>query len=156
VKYHHDLVGANFRLDALQAAILRVKLPHLNSWTAARRRNAERYESLFREAGLAGTVTLPARSSDSTHIFNQFVIRVPERDRLRAHLQSIGIGSEVYYPVPLHLQPCFRELGYRTGSFPVAETAANEALALPIYGELTEAQQSSVVEGIRHFFQQKA
>ncbi len=101
-------------------------------------------------------MTLPARSADSTHIYNQFVIRVPERDRLRAHLQSSGIGTEVYYPVPLHLQPCFRELGYRTGSLPVAETAANEALALPIYGELTEAQQSSVVEAIRNFFQQRA
>ncbi len=101
-------------------------------------------------------MTLPARSPDSTHIYNQFVIRVPERDRLRAHLQSSGIGTEVYYPIPLHLQPCFRELGYRVGSLPVAETAANEALALPIYGELTEAQQSWVVEAIRNFFQQKA
>ena len=156
MKYHHDLVGANFRLDALQAAILRVKLPHLGGWTAARRRNAERYEALFQKADLGGTVTLPARSPDSTHIYNQFVIRVPERDRLRAHLQSSGIGTEVYYPVPLHLQPCFRELGYRAGSLPVAETAANEALALPIYGELTEAQQSWVVEAIRNFFQQKA
>jgi dTDP-4-amino-4,6-dideoxygalactose transaminase len=152
VKYRHDLVGGNFRLDALQAAILRVKLPHLDSWTAARRRNAERYEALFKKTDLGGTVTLPARSADSTHIYNQFVVRVPERDRLRAHLQSSGIGSEVYYPVPLHLQPCFRELGYRTGSFPVAETAASEALALPIYGELTEAQQSSVVEAIDNFF----
>jgi dTDP-4-amino-4,6-dideoxygalactose transaminase len=153
VKYHHDVVGANFRLDALQAAILRVKLPHLEGWTAARRRNAERYETLFKKADLAGTITLPARAANSTHIYNQFVIRVPERDRLRAHLQSSGIGTEVYYPIPLHLQPCFRELGYRTGSFPVAETAANEALALPIYGELTEAQQSWVVESIRNFFQ---
>ena len=129
VKYHHDFVGANFRLDALQAAILRVKLPHLEGWTAARQRNAERYEALFKTADLGGTVTLPARSSDSTHIYNQFVIRVPERDRLRAHLQSSGIGTEVYYPVPLHLQPCFRELGYRVGSLPVAEMAANQALA---------------------------
>jgi dTDP-4-amino-4,6-dideoxygalactose transaminase len=153
VKYHHDVVGANFRLDALQAAILRVKLPHLDSWTAARRRNAERYEALFKQADLAGTVTLPARATASTHIYNQFVVRVPQRDRLRAHLQSNGIGTEVYYPIPLHLQPCFRELGYRPGSFPVAETAANEALALPIYGELTEAQQSWVVESIRNFFQ---
>jgi dTDP-4-amino-4,6-dideoxygalactose transaminase len=153
VKYHHDVVGANFRLDALQAAILRVKLPRLDSWTAARRRNAERYEALFRQAGLGDTVTLPARSADSTHIYNQFVIRVAERDRLRAHLQASGIGTEVYYPIPLHLQPCFRELGHGAGSFPVAEAAANEALALPIYGELTEAQQSWVVESIRNFFQ---
>lgn len=156
VKYHHDLIGANFRLDALQAAILRVKLPHLESWTNARRRNAERYRTLFAQAGLVGTVTLPAQTADSTHIYNQFVIRVPERDRLRAHLQSSGIGTEVYYPVPIHLQPCFRELGYRAGSFPVAETSANEALALPIYAELTEAQQAWVVDAIREFFQQRA
>ena len=155
-KYHHDLVGANFRLDALQAAILRVKLPHLAGWTAARRRNAERYEALFKAADLVGTVTLPATSSESTHIYNQFVVRVPERDHLRAYLQSSGIGTEVYYPVALHLQPCFRGLGYRRGSFPVAETAANEALALPIYGELSEAQQTWVVEAIRNFFQQRA
>ena len=153
VKYRHDLVGANFRLDALQAAILRVKLPHLNGWTAARRRNAERYEALFVKAGLAGTVTLPARSSDSTHIYNQFVIRVPQRDELRTHLAEHGVGTEVYYPVPLHLQPCFRELGYKKGSFPFAEAAAGEALALPIYGELDESQQSWVVEAIRGFFQ---
>ena len=156
VKYHHDMVGANFRIDALQAAILRVKLPHLNRWTDARRKNADRYRTLFTQAGLTGTVSLPAQSPDSTHIYNQFVIRVPERDRLRAHLQSSGIGSEVYYPVPLHLQPCFRDLGYRAGSCPVAETAATEALALPIYGELTEAQQSWVVETIQHFFQRRA
>lgn len=153
VKYRHDLIGANFRLDALQAAILRVKLPHLQSWTDARRKNAERYRTLFTQAGLIGTVTLPAHAADATHIYNQFVIRVPERERLRAHLQSSGVGTEVYYPVPLHLQPCLRNLGYRAGSFPVAETAANEALALPIYGELTEAQQSWVVEAIREFFQ---
>src|SRR5688572_5269626 len=156
VKYHHELVGANFRIDALQAAILRVKLPHLNAWTTARRRNAERYEALFAKAGLTSSVRLPTRSADSTHIYNQFVIRVSERDRLRAHLQSSGIGTEIYYPVPLHLQTCFRELGYGPGSLPVAETAANEALALPIYGELTEAQQSWVVETIHNFYQQRA
>ena len=154
-KYHHDLVGANFRIDALQAAILRVKLPHLEGWTAARRRNAERYQTLFETAGLEGQVTLPARSADSTHIYNQFVIRVPERDRLRAHLQSSGIGTEVYYPVPLHLQPCFRELGYRSGSFPAAEAAAREVLALPIYGELTGAQQARVVDEICRFFERR-
>jgi dTDP-4-amino-4,6-dideoxygalactose transaminase len=156
VKYHHDVVGGNFRLDALQAAILRVKLPNLDGWTAARRRNAERYEALFKKADLGGVVVLPSRSADSTHVYNQFVVRVPERDRVRAYLQSSGIGTEVYYPVPLHLQPCFHELGYRAGSLPVAETAANEALALPIYGELREEQQSSVVEAIGNFFQRKA
>jgi len=155
VKYHHDVVGANFRIDALQAAVLRVKLPHLTGWTASRRRNAERYEALFKSAGLDGTVVLPVRSPDSTHIYNQFVIRAPERDRLRAHLQAAGIGTEIYYPVPLHLQPCFRALGYRTGSFPAAEQASGEVLALPIYGELTGAQQERVVEEIGHFFQRR-
>lgn len=156
VKYHHETLGGNFRLDALQAAILRVKLPHLRGWTAARQRNADRYEALFAKAGLTGTVVLPARATDRTHIYNQFVVRVPERDRLRAYLQSHGIGTEVYYPLPLHLQPCFRELGYQAGSFPVAETAAREVLALPIYGELSESQQAWVVEAIQTFFQQKA
>ena len=156
VKYHHDVVGANFRIDALQAAVLRVKLPHLSGWTESRRRNAERYEALFRDAGLAGTVTLPTRAPDSSHIYNQFVIRVPERDGLRAHLQVAGIGTEIYYPVPLHLQPCFRWLGYGTGSFPAAEAASSQVLALPIYGELTEDQQERVVGEIGRFFQRRA
>ena len=156
VKYHHETLGGNFRLDALQAAILRVKLPHLQSWTAARQRNAKRYEALFAEAGLTSTVALPVRAAARTHIYNQFVIRVPERDRLRAYLQSHGIGTEVYYPLPLHLQPCFRELGYRAGSYPVAEAAAGEVVALPIYGELSQSQQAWVVEAIRMFFQRRA
>jgi dTDP-4-amino-4,6-dideoxygalactose transaminase len=156
VKYHHDLVGGNFRLDALQAAVLRVKLPHLTGWTAGRQRNAQRYAALFDRAGLTGIVTLPAKSADSSHIYNQFVIRVPERDRLREHLQANGVGTEVYYPVPLHLQPCFRELGYPQGAFPAAEAVARETLALPIYGELTEEQQAWVVESIRNFFHTRA
>jgi dTDP-4-amino-4,6-dideoxygalactose transaminase len=156
VKYHHDSVGANFRLDALHAAILRVKLPHLNGWTAARRRNAERYNELFASAKLTDAVTLPVRDDNSTHIYHQYVIRVRERDRLRGHLTERGIGTEVYYPVPLHLQPCFRGLGYASGAFPAAEAAAGEVLALPIYGELTEAQQTWVVEAIREFFHQRA
>jgi dTDP-4-amino-4,6-dideoxygalactose transaminase len=152
-KYHHEIVGGNFRLDALQAAILRVKLPRLNEWTAARQRNARRYELLFGEAGLTGTVRLPVRAHGRTHIYNQFVVRVPERDRLRAYLLTQGVGTEVYYPVPLHLQPCFNALGSRTGAFPEAEAAAHEVLALPIFGELTEAQQAWVVEAIRLFYQ---
>jgi len=155
-KYHHESVGANFRLDALQAAILRVKLPHLPAWTAARQRNAARYEALFTKAGLTGIVRVPIRSAESTHIYNQFVVRVPQRDQLRAYLDAQGIGTEVYYPLPLHLQPCFRELGYAAGSFPVAEAAADEVLALPIYGELSDAQQAWVVEAIHTFFQQRA
>src|SRR5690606_38035891 len=131
------LVGGNFRLDALQAAVLRVKLPHLGAWTVARQENARRYEALFTGAGLAGMVRLPARAPDPTHVYNQFVIRAPRRDDLRAYLQENGIGTDIYYPVPLHLQPCFSGLGHREGAFPEAERAAREVLALPIYGELT-------------------
>jgi dTDP-4-amino-4,6-dideoxygalactose transaminase len=150
-KYYHHLVGANFRIDALQAAVLRVKLPHLPAWSDARRANAARYRALFAGAGLPH-VTLPCEAPDRTHIYNQFVIRVPERDRLRAHLDAAGIGTEVYYPVPFHLQACFAGLGYRPGAFPVAEAAAQQSLALPIYPELTEAQQATVVGAIRNFY----
>jgi dTDP-4-amino-4,6-dideoxygalactose transaminase len=156
VKYHHDSVGGNFRLDALQAAVLRVKLPHLEGWTSARRRNADRYDAMFAEAGLTSAVMLPVRSPESTHIFNQYVIRTPERDRLRVHLQERGVGTEVYYPIPLHQQPCFQGLGYSAGAFPNAEAAARDVLALPIYGELTEAQQAWVVQAIREFFETRA
>jgi dTDP-4-amino-4,6-dideoxygalactose transaminase len=150
-KYYHHVVGANFRLDALQAAVLRVKLPHLAAWSDARRANAARYRALFADAALA-EVTLPAEAPDRTHIYNQFVIRVPERDRLRAHLDAAGIGTEVYYPVPFHLQACFKDLGYAAGAFPVAEAAATTSLALPIYPELTPDQQAAVVGAIRSFF----
>ncbi len=111
-----------------------------------------RYRELFEDAGLDGTVCLPVEAPHRTHIYNQFVIRVPERDRLRAHLDASGIGTEVYYPVPFHLQACFADLGYPPGAFPVAEAAANQSLALPIYPELTEAQQSAVVQAIRAFY----
>jgi dTDP-4-amino-4,6-dideoxygalactose transaminase len=150
-KYYHHLVGANFRIDAIQAAVLRVKLPHLASWSDARRANAARYRALFADAGLT-EVTLPVEAPDRTHIYNQFVIRVPERDRLKKHLDAAGIGTEIYYPVPFHLQQCFADLGYKAGAFPVAEAAANTSLALPIYPELTPAQQSSVVGAIQKFF----
>ena len=151
-KYYHQLVGGNFRLDALQAAILRVKLPHLASWTAARRRNAARYRALFADAGLSGIVKLPLEAPDRTHIYNQFVVRVPNRDSARTHLAEHGIGTEIYYPVPFHLQACFADLGYKTGAFPAAEAAARESLALPIYSELTEAQQATVVSSLRAFY----
>ncbi len=111
---------------------------------------------MFADADLAGVVGLPARAANSTHIYNQYVIRTPERERLRAHLRDRDIGTEVYYPIPLHLQPCFRNLAYSAGAFPAAEAASREVLALPIYGELTEAQQAWVVESIREFFQQRA
>jgi dTDP-4-amino-4,6-dideoxygalactose transaminase len=150
-KYYHQLVGANFRIDALQAAVLRVKLPHLAAWSAARRANASRYRALFAAAAL-DEVTLPVEAPDRTHIYNQFVVRVPDRDRLRQHLDRAGIGTEVYYPVPFHLQDCFAGLGYKAGAFPVAESAATFSLALPIYPELTPQQQAAVVEAIRSFY----
>jgi len=150
-KYFHKMIGGNFRLDALQAAVLRVKARHLARWTEARRANAERYRRLFTDAGLDPRVTLPVEPAGRYHIYNQFVIRVPARDRLREHLEARGIGTEIYYPVPFHLQECFASLGYRPGAFPEAERAGRETLALPIYGELTEAQQRYVVESIAEF-----
>jgi dTDP-4-amino-4,6-dideoxygalactose transaminase len=147
-KYFHKRVGGNFRLDALQAAVLRVKLPHLQRWTGMRRRNAERYESLFREAGLAGVVTLPVEPPGFTHIFNQYVVRLPRRDAVRQRLATAGIGTEVYYPVPFHRQECFAPLGYEPSAFPHAEDAANTSLALPIYGELTREQQATVAGAV--------
>jgi dTDP-4-amino-4,6-dideoxygalactose transaminase len=150
-KYHHALVGGNFRMDALQAAILRVKAPHLAGWTDRRRENAKHYAAMFRDAGLIDYVTLPVQPRERRHIFNQFVIRAARRDELRAHLTACGIGTEVYYPAPLHLQPCFGHLGYRRGQFPEAERAASESLALPIYSELTQAQQQAVVSAIAEF-----
>jgi dTDP-4-amino-4,6-dideoxygalactose transaminase len=151
-KYIHHFVGGNFRIDALQAAVLRVKLPHLEEWTAGRQRNAARYRALFADAKLTDVVRTPVEAPNRTHIYNQFVICVPERDRLRAHLDAAGIGTEIYYPVPFHLQECFASLGYTQGAFPNAERAAKESLALPIYAELTEAQQASVVDAIRRFY----
>ena len=151
-KYYHQKVGANFRLDALQAAILRVKAPHLGGWTAARRANAVIYRELFEHAGLTGRITPPAERPDCFHIYNQFVIRAPKRDALRAHLDARGVGTEVYYPVPFHQQECFRYLGHADGDFPEAERAAAETLALPIYGELTRPQLEHVVAAIRDFY----
>jgi dTDP-4-amino-4,6-dideoxygalactose transaminase len=152
-KYFHHLVGGNFRMDALQAAVLRVKAPHLDEWTEGRRRNAARYRALFRDAGIDAAIALPTELPDRRHIFNQFVICTPERDGLKRHLDELGIGNEIYYPVPFHLQPCFADLGYRRGAFPQAERAADQSLAIPIYGELTDAQQQSVVSAIAQFVQ---
>jgi dTDP-4-amino-4,6-dideoxygalactose transaminase len=147
-KYVHHRIGGNFRLDALQAAVLRVKLPHLAGWTELRRANAKRYRELFEGAGMSGRIGLPPEPADRRHIYNQFVVRVPNRDEVRARLMSAGVGTEVYYPVPFHLQPCFASLGYRAGDFPEAEAAASCTLALPIYGELTMEQQRTVVEAL--------
>ena len=149
-KYYHQIVGGNFRLDALQAAVLRVKLKYLPGWSQRRRANADRYRRLFKDAGLLDTVTLP--EDVPGHIYNQFVIRVPDRDKVQAFLKEKEIGTEVYYPVALHLQACFKDLGYKRGDFPHAERAAEETLALPIYPELTEAQQAYVVDQIKAFY----
>ncbi len=154
-RYYHHVVGANFRMDALQAAVLRVKAPHLAAWTDGRRANAARYRSLFHDAGLDGVIALPIEPPDRRHIFNQFVIRTTERDALKRHLDDQGIGNEIYYPVPFHLQPCFADLGHREGDFPQAERAAKETLAIPIYGELTADEQALVVSAIGEFAQRR-
>jgi dTDP-4-amino-4,6-dideoxygalactose transaminase len=150
-KYYHKLIGGNFRLDALQAAVLRVKLPHLAGWTEARRKNAWLYQRLFADAGLSDRVRVPFEPAGSYHIFNQFVIQVSDRDGLREYLRARDIGTEIYYPVPFHLQECFAHLGYARGAFPVAEAAARETLALPIYGELSASQLEYVVQTIAEF-----
>jgi dTDP-4-amino-4,6-dideoxygalactose transaminase len=148
--YHHSFVGGNFRLDALQAAVLRVKLKYLTTWTEARRNNARRYRLLFQERGLLQCVSLPEDSPG--HIYNQFVVRFPDRDRLQSFLRQNGVETEIYYPIPLHLQECFRHLGYQAGDFPGAEAAARESLALPVYSEITEEQQRYVVEKVGEFY----
>jgi dTDP-4-amino-4,6-dideoxygalactose transaminase len=151
-KYFHKIVGGNFRLDALQAAVLRVKAPHLAGWTEGRRRNADRYRQLMRAAGLDGKVKLPIEPPGCEHIYNQFVIRLHARDALRTHLSSRGVETEIYYPVPLHLQECFAALAGRPGQLPHAEAASRESLALPIYSELTDDQLRYVVDAIAEFF----
>ena len=152
-KYHHRLIGINSRLDALQAAVLSVKLKYLNQWTEARRKNADRYRALFERGGLnSSPISLPNTKKGNYHIFNQFVIRTKRRDALREHLTQKGIGSAVYYPLPLHLQECYRDLGYRRGDLPESERAARETVALPIYPELTTGQQRRVVREIKDFY----
>jgi len=182
-KYHHKFVGGNFRLDAIQAAVVTAKLPHLDDWTAARQRNAARYDRLFAASGLAiadstamitgngwsrgesgsgssaatgaPQILLPKVESDR-HIFNQYVIRVSQRDQLKSTLRSKGIETEIYYPVPMHLQACFEYLGYKAGAFPESENAARETLALPVYPELTDEQAHYVVACIGEFFEKRA
>ena len=147
-KYHHALIGGNFRLDAIQAAVLRVKFVYLDEWTENRRQNARLYDEKFAAAGLSpDLLTTPAQRSDR-HIFNQYVLRTRERDGLMEHLKGVGVGCEVYYPKPLHLQECFEDLGYGKGRLPNAEAASGETLAIPVYPELTEDQIEVVVETI--------
>ncbi len=150
--YLHPLVGGNFRLDAIQAAVLRVKLPHVHGWIQGRRANAMRYVDLFTQKGLDKVLGLPLALSRRGHTFNQFVIRAPRRDELRQHLVDLGIGCAVYYPLPLHLQPCFSDLGYAKGDCPVAEQASREVLALPVFPELTAAEIEEVVDAIAGFY----
>ena len=152
-KYHHERVGINSRLDEMQAAVLRSKLPLLENWIEGRQSRARRYESLFADSGLAEYVTAPVVRPEGRHVYHLFVVRVRERiDELRAHLTAHGVGNGVYYPVPLHLQICFAYLGYQNGDLPLTEQAASETVALPIYPELTDAQQDYVVKTIGAFF----
>jgi dTDP-4-amino-4,6-dideoxygalactose transaminase len=156
-RYYHQVVGINSRLDSLQAAVLLVKLPHLDAWTAARQANAAHYGTLFAGYDFAGRLTVPTDDSLGRHVWNQYVVRVGDgrRDALRAHLASHGVGTEIYYPVPLHLQQCFAHLGWRTGDLPQTEQAAIETLALPIFPELTAAERHTVVARIAEFFEAK-
>ncbi|MEO8432585.1 MAG: DegT/DnrJ/EryC1/StrS family aminotransferase [Acidobacteriota bacterium] len=146
--YHHDRVGGNFRMDAIQAAVLSAKLPRLAAWTARRRAIASRYGSIFGEAARRGAIVLPVEPQGKTHVFHQYVVRVPDRDGVKARLAERRVGSAVFYPIPLHLQDCFAGLGHREGDFPHAERAAKEVLALPVFPELTDAEVDRVGESV--------
>jgi dTDP-4-amino-4,6-dideoxygalactose transaminase len=156
-RYYHSEIGINSRLDSIQAAILNTKLPHLEAWTESRRANARRYGEMFQAVGLDHELTLPVEAPERRHVWNQYTVRVHDqaRDRLREHLTKADIGTEIYYPLPLHLQECFRGLGYREGSLPETERAAAEVLSLPIFPELTEREQEKVVEQIARFYGRK-
>ena len=169
-KYYHKVIGGNFRIDALQSAVLRVKLPHLDNWSEKRRRNANRYTQLFKDAGLAeetgrtsfdemNKVLLPKAVYESSkvknyHIYNQYIVRVEKRDEIREFLTKNEIGTEIYYPVPFHLQECFKDLGHKKGDFPISEFSADTSLALPIYPELSDDQLVYVVDTFKKFFNQ--
>jgi dTDP-4-amino-4,6-dideoxygalactose transaminase len=154
-KYFHAVIGGNFRIDELQAAVLRVKLKFLDEWTQARQRNAAFYDRAFAAAGLAGKLKTPSVVPGYRHIFNQYVVRVAERDALRDYLSKRDIGTEIYYPVPLHLQKCFAYLEHQAGDFPESERAAQQTLALPIYPELSDEQLNYVVASVAQFYQSK-
>ena len=161
-RYHHQIIGYNARMDAIQGAVLKVKLQYLDAWNEARRICAERYRDLFLASGLGedeglkkGFITLPSVSKGNYHIYHQFIIRAKRRNHLRKFLNENGIGCEIYYPIPLHLQECYKDLGYQKGAFPESEKAARETLALPIYPELRPEQQEYVVDKIREFYTQE-
>src|SRR4051812_28363547 len=147
VRYYHDEVGFNYRMEGIQGAVLNVKLPHLPAWTTARRRLAHRYHALLRDTPLR----LPLEAEYAESVYHLYVVRHPARDALKTHLEKSGVGTALHYPLPLHLQKCFAHLGYRAGDFPVAERAARECLSLPIYPELSDAQQDHVVASIKSF-----
>jgi dTDP-4-amino-4,6-dideoxygalactose transaminase len=152
-KYFHEMLGTNSRLDALQAAVLRAKLPHLDSWAAGRNKRANRYRELFEDKGLSQYVNYPpAPGPEYHHVYNQFTIRASRRDELKEALRAAGIPTEIYYPLCLHLQKAFAYLGYQPGQLPVSERASHEALSLPVYPELSDAQQDQVVEAIDNFY----
>jgi dTDP-4-amino-4,6-dideoxygalactose transaminase len=152
-KYFHELIGGNFRLDEIQAAVLNVKLPHLDAWSDRRQKNAAYYDAAFARAGLSDAVVIPpAAPRGARHIYNQYCLRVRRRDELRAHLGAQGVGAEIYYPLPLHMQQCFAYLGHKPEDFPESLRASRETLALPIYPELTEDQLQYVVDSIKGFY----
>jgi dTDP-4-amino-4,6-dideoxygalactose transaminase len=151
-KYYHAIVGGNFRIDEIQSAVLNVKLRHLDAWSAGRQRNAAAYDEAFERADLGKAVETPRPVPGVRHIFNQYVIRARDRDLLRQHLMACGVGTEIYYPLPLHLQECFEYLKHQKGDFPQAERAATETLALPIFPELSAAQLHYVVDTIADFY----
>jgi dTDP-4-amino-4,6-dideoxygalactose transaminase len=151
-KYYHTFIGGNFRIDELQAAVLNVKFGHLDAWTTGRQKNARFYDRAFAQADLGGAVQSPPPAPAGRHIYNQYVLRVRERNALRQHLSAAGVGTEIYYPVPLHLQKCFAYLGHARGAFPESERAADETIALPIYPELDEAQLQYVVDTVAGFY----
>ena len=155
VRYVHEAIGINSRLDALQAAVLLVKLKRLDQWAEGRRRNAAHYVQLLTEAHLTDHVTLSVVGRENFHVFNQFTLRVQKRDELRSYLKEQGVGTEVYYPLPLHLQNCYRDLGYPKGAFPQSERAAEEVLSLPIFAELRDEQLQYVVQTIAAFYRKR-
>ncbi len=156
-KYYHRVIGGNFRLDPIQATVIRVKLPHLNRWHNQRQNNAEYYNKLFTETSIGGRISIPqvmhSQRLENPHIYNQYVIRAEQRDKLQSFLAENEISTEVYYPLPFHLQECFLDLGGKAGDFPVSETAAEEVLALPVYPGLSRQMQEAVVEKIEEFYQ---